>query len=133
MGRFSISTDTPGFYARNVEDLEFLAHLFRLDSLITEPLKPLSVHGAKIAFVKTHVWPKAGPGTHAAWSSARKLLVDKGANIEDVELPEMFGNCPEWREIVVAEEARAAFLPSTSLLFLPGHTLQSCERNVCRE
>lgn len=114
VGRFSVSADTPGFYARNVEDLEFLARLFCLDSLVTEPTRPLSVSGARIAFIKTHVWPKAEAGTHAAWARAHSLLADRGANVEDVELPDVFANCTEWRELIVAEEARAAFLPSTS-------------------
>ncbi|EFY97373.2 amidase domain protein [Metarhizium robertsii] len=107
----SVSADTPGFYARSVDDLEFLAHLFRLDALLTEPLHPLSIIGARIAFVKTHIWPEAQSGTRAAWNLAHRLLAETGAKVEHVELPERFGNCPEWREIVVAEEARAAYLP----------------------
>ncbi|KAK2597381.1 hypothetical protein QQS21_006005 [Conoideocrella luteorostrata] len=111
VGRFSVSADTPGFYARSVEDIELLSVLFRLDSLMIEPLKPLPVAGAKIAFIKTHIWPNAGPGTHAAWDLAHKLLREKGADVEDVDLPESFAKCSDWREIVVTEEARAAFLP----------------------
>ena len=123
MGRFSVSADTPGFYARSVDDIRFLAHVFRLDALITEPLRPLSVSGAKSAFIKTHVWPKAESGTHAAWNLAHRLLTERGALVQDVELPSDFGNCSEWREIVVAEEARAAFLPSMSKCCLHQHVL----------
>ncbi|EFY89998.1 glutamyl-tRNA(Gln) amidotransferase subunit A [Metarhizium acridum CQMa 102] len=107
----SPSADTPGFYARSVDDLESLAHLFRLDSRLTEPLHPLSIIGARIAFIKTHIWPEALSGTQTAWKLAHRLLAESGAKIEHVELPERFGNCPGWRETVVAEEARAAFLP----------------------
>jgi Asp-tRNA(Asn)/Glu-tRNA(Gln) amidotransferase A subunit family amidase len=95
-----------------VEDLEFLASLFRLDSLLAEPLVPLSLSSAKVAFVKTHVWPHAEAGTHAAWNLAHRLLTERGVDIHDVDLPEEFGNASEWRETIVAEEARAAFLPS---------------------
>lgn len=119
----SVSADTPGFYARSVDDLEFLAHLFRLDSLLTEPLHPLSIIGARIAFVKTHIWPEAQSGTRAAWNLAHRLLAETGAKVEHVELPERFGNCPEWREIVIAEEARAAYLPSASVLSVSGPVL----------
>ncbi|QPH17923.1 hypothetical protein C2857_002849 [Epichloe festucae Fl1] len=110
VGRFSISADTPGFYARTVEDVELLARLFRIDSLMTAPLKPLSIAGAQVAFMKTHVWPNAGPGTHAAWDLAHRLIENHGGKIEDVELPEAFSRCSEWRETVVIQEARAAFL-----------------------
>ncbi|KAG6032571.1 hypothetical protein E4U41_007204 [Claviceps citrina] len=113
VGRYSISADTPGFYARTVEDIEMLANVFRIDSFqsASAPLGPLSIAGAKIAFIKTHVWPNAGPGTHAAWDLARTLLKEKGGQVEDVELPEAFSKCSQWRETVVAQEARAAFLP----------------------
>lgn len=122
-GIVSVSADTPGFYARSVDDLEFLAHLFRLDSLLTEPLHPLSIIGARIAFVKTHIWPEAQSGTRAAWNLAHRLLAETGAKVEHVELPERFGSCPEWREIVVAEETRAAYLPSASILSVSGPVL----------
>ncbi|KAG6088624.1 hypothetical protein E4U15_005543 [Claviceps sp. LM218 group G6] len=114
MGRFSTSADTPGFYARTVEDVEMLARVFRLASNMRSapvPVGPLSVAGSKVAFIKTHVWPNAGPGTHAAWNLARKILQDHGAQVQDVDLPEAFSKCSEWRETVVIQEARAAFLP----------------------
>ncbi|KAG5983113.1 hypothetical protein E4U55_000757 [Claviceps digitariae] len=113
VGRFSISADTAGFYARTVEDVEMLARLFRVDSLTTTPvsLGPLKIAGAKIAFIKTHVWPNAGPGTHAAWDLAHRLLQEQGGQTHDVELPEIFSKCSKWRETVVSQEARAAFLP----------------------
>ncbi|KAG5928408.1 hypothetical protein E4U42_000704 [Claviceps africana] len=114
VGRFSISADTAGFYARTVEDVEMLARLFRVDSLATTapaPVEPLGIAGAKIAFIRTHVWPNAGPGTRAAWDLAHRLLQDQGAKIQDVELPDVFSQCTKWRETVVAQEARAAFLP----------------------
>ncbi|OAA48470.1 glutamyl-tRNA(Gln) amidotransferase subunit A [Metarhizium rileyi] len=111
VGRCSVSADTPGFYARNVDDLEFVAHLFRLGSLPAEPVQKLSLIGARIAFVKTHIWPNAGAGTLAAWNRAYGLLAESRADVESLELPKRFASCSRWREIVVSEEARAAFLP----------------------
>ncbi|KHN98974.1 glutamyl-tRNA(Gln) amidotransferase subunit A [Metarhizium album ARSEF 1941] len=125
MCRVSVSADTPGFYARNVDDLELLAHLFRLDSLLAEPAPPLSVNDARIAFIKTHVWPNAEPGTWAAWNLAQTLLAENGATIEHVELPDSFENCLEWRKTVVTEETRAAFLPSVSNLPGPVRTWET--------
>ncbi|QUC19801.1 uncharacterized protein UV8b_04042 [Ustilaginoidea virens] len=111
VGRYAVSADTPGFCARSVDDLELLARLFDLDSLFAEPFAPMSIKGARIAFIKTPVWPAAGPGTRAAWDLAHELLADNGAAIQDVELPAVFSNCASWRDLVIASEARAAFLP----------------------
>ncbi|KAG6317392.1 hypothetical protein E4U22_006287 [Claviceps purpurea] len=114
MGRFSTSADTPGFYARTVEDVEMLARVFRLACNMRSapvPVSPLTVAGSKVAFIKTHVWPKAGPGTHAAWNLAHQILQDHGAQVQDVDLPGAFSKISEWRETVVTQEARAAFLP----------------------
>ncbi|POR35589.1 Glutamyl-tRNA(Gln) amidotransferase subunit A [Tolypocladium paradoxum] len=110
VGRFSVSLDTAGFFARSVDDLDLLAKLFRLDFDYTRPRKRFIIKGANIALVKTHAWDHAGPGTQAAWNQARSLLAKAGAVLEDVELPESFRKCHDWREIVAAGEARSAFL-----------------------
>ncbi|PNY22476.1 Glutamyl-tRNA(Gln) amidotransferase subunit A, partial [Tolypocladium capitatum] len=110
VGRFSVSLDTVGFFARSVDDLDLLAKLFRLDFDYTRPRKPFTIKGARVALVKTHVWDHATPGTQAAWEKARSLLAKAGAVLEDVELPDSFRKCHDWREVIAAGEARSAFL-----------------------
>ncbi|KND93226.1 Glutamyl-tRNA(Gln) amidotransferase subunit A [Tolypocladium ophioglossoides CBS 100239] len=110
MGRFSVSLDTAGFFARSVDDLDLLAKLFRLDLDYTRPRKPFTIKGAKIALIKTHVWDHASRSTQAAWKQARSLLVEAGAVLEDVELPGSFRKCHDWWGTLAAGEARSAFL-----------------------
>lgn len=119
LGRFSVTCDSPGFYARTVEDLYLLASIFHLDSSGDPGPSLLSIQGARVAFVKTLVWPKAGTGTRTAWEQAHQLLSRNGAMIEDVDLPTPFDQCPRWRKIIVSNEARSSFLPRTSLSINP--------------
>lgn len=76
-----------------------------------------SVSGLRIAFARTHVWPKAGPGLKAAWKDAMMLLTRHGAEIEEIELPDDFAKLTDWHGTVVAGEGRAAFLGSKSSAF----------------
>ncbi|KAM4060478.1 amidase [Hirsutella rhossiliensis] len=110
VGRFSTTCDTVGFFARTLDDLALLAKVYRLDFDYSQPPEPFSIQGASIAFVKTSVWDQAGSGTRKAWEKARSLLADAGAVIQDFDLPEPFQKCREWRETIVAGEARSAFL-----------------------
>jgi amidase len=127
LGQVSVTCDTPGFYARTVEDLDLVARLFRLDIEENSDLPLLSIRGARVAFIKTSVWPRAGYGTQAAWEQARLILHRNGAVIEDVDLPTPFNQCPAWRQTLVASETRSSFLPCRSSLILswveaPAHT-----------
>lgn len=116
MSHFSVSNDTIGFFARSAEDLELLAGAFRLAD--DEPVpKSLSVAKTKIAFAKTCVWPKAGPGLKAAWQKAISLLSRHGAEVEEVELPEDFDKLQDWYPRILAGEGRAAFLGSEYFSF----------------
>lgn len=68
--------------------------------------------------IKTHVWPKAGPGTKAAFEKAKTLLEDKGAKVADVELPQDFAGISEWHGDVMKGEGRSSFLGRTSIFLL---------------
>ena len=107
-----MTCDTLGLYARSAADLELLSSVFQLadDTLI--PSSPFLVSGSKIAFLKTHVWPKAGPGLENAWGKAKSLLEAKGATVEEIELPEDFSNITKWHAAVLAGEGRTSFLGS---------------------
>lgn len=107
-----MTCDTLGLYSRSVEDLELLASVFQLADDERIPSSPFSLKGAKIAFCKTHVWPKAGPGTKTAWDKAQKLLAEKGAVVEEISLPAEFERIKEWHGNVLSGEGRTSFLGS---------------------
>ena len=110
--QYSMTCDTLGLYARSVTDLELLSSVFQLCDDEPLPSKPFSIFGAKIAFVKTHVWPKAGPGLEDAWVKAKALLEAKGAQVEEIELPDEFAKISKWHADVLAGEGRTSFLGS---------------------
>lgn len=112
LAQYSMTCDTLGLYARSVEDLQLLANVFQLADDESIPSQPFEIKGSKIAFVKTHVWPKAGPGGKGAWEKAKTLLEGKGAKVEEVELPAEFEKIADWHANVLAGEGRTSFLGS---------------------
>jgi Asp-tRNA(Asn)/Glu-tRNA(Gln) amidotransferase A subunit family amidase len=112
-----MTCDTLGLYARSVEDLQLLSKVFQLADDEPIPSSPFQVKGSKIAFVKTHVWPRAGPGTEGAWEKAKSLLEGKGASVEEVELPAEFEKIKDWHANVLAGEGRTSFLGSRCSAF----------------
>jgi len=114
-----MTCDTLGLYARSAADLELLSSVFQLADDTPVPPTPFSISGSKIAFVKTHVWPKAGPGLDKAWEKAKSLLEAKGATVEEIELPEEFSKISKWHADVLAGEGRTSFLGSEISCFYP--------------
>ncbi|KKY25592.1 putative glutamyl-trna amidotransferase subunit a [Phaeomoniella chlamydospora] len=110
LAQYSMTCDTLGLYARSVEDLELLAKVFDLETDDPVSEQPFQIKGAKIGLCKTSVWPKAGPGTIAAWEKAKELLTKHGAEVEDLELPEDFSKIPAWHLNVLAGEGKSSFL-----------------------
>jgi len=108
--QYSLTCDTLGLYARSINDLNLLARVFRLSDDVPIPSTPFSLKGAKIAFCKTHVWPKAGAGTKNALAKAKELLEAKGANIQELELPADFEGITGWHSDILKGEGRASFL-----------------------
>jgi Asp-tRNA(Asn)/Glu-tRNA(Gln) amidotransferase A subunit family amidase len=107
-----MTCDTLGLYARAAQDLELLSSVFQLADDEPIPSTPFPIKGSKIAFLKTHVWPKAGPGTKAAWEKAKELLSKEGARVEEIELPAEFAKITDWHAAVLAGEGRTSFLGS---------------------
>ena len=107
-----MTCDTLGLYARSIEDLELLTSAFQLAD--DEPIssEPFKLKGANVAFCKTHVWPKAGPGTQSAFEKGQAILEKHGAHVEEIELPSDFSNLEEWHANVIAGEGRTSFLGS---------------------
>lgn len=93
-----------------MDDLVLLAELFRLKDDTPVPTAPLQLSKAKFGFVKTHVWPKAKPAVIAAWDKAKELLVDAGAEVEEVDLPAEFDNMGTWHRNILHMEGQSAFL-----------------------
>ena len=85
-----MTCDTLGLYARSVEDLELLGSVFKLADDEPLPTTPFSLKGAKVAFCKSSVWSKEGPGTQNAFGKAQELLQKSGAIVDELELPEDF-------------------------------------------
>lgn len=106
---YSISLDTLGLYARSSADLELLADLFKLADDQSAPTD-FQLKGARIAICRTHVWPKAEVGTKSALQQAVQLLVEAGANVEDVETPDGFEALSGFHRKMMHGEGRAAFL-----------------------
>jgi len=111
-----MTCDTLGLYARSAEDLQLLSKVFQLTDDEPIPPRPFAIKGSKIAFCKSPVWEKAGPGTRAAWDKAQELLKKHGASIEDIELPKDFGKIKQWHANVLAGEGRTSFLGSKYII-----------------
>lgn len=107
-----MTTDTLGFFTRSIADLELLSQVFKLADDMPIPSSPFSLQGSRIAFCKTSVWPKAGPGTIAAYAKAQEILKSNGALISELELPKEFEMLPEWHGKILAGEGRTSFLGS---------------------
>ncbi|GAB7352242.1 hypothetical protein MBLNU459_g2713t1 [Dothideomycetes sp. NU459] len=110
LAQYSMTCDTLGLYARSAEDLELLAAVFQLADDAPVPQAPFTLAGARIAFCKTVHWTEAGPGTRAAWDTAKELLTGAGASVEEIELPDEFAKVMGWATAVLAGEGRTSFL-----------------------
>jgi Asp-tRNA(Asn)/Glu-tRNA(Gln) amidotransferase A subunit family amidase len=111
---YSLILDTIGFFARSVDDLELMADLFELRDDQT-PQGDFDVKGTRFAVIKTVVWPQAGPGTLAALDAGARLLRSRGAEVEEIELPDEFDRMPEWFHVLFHAEGRPTFLPEYRL------------------
>ncbi|TDZ28580.1 Glutamyl-tRNA(Gln) amidotransferase subunit A [Colletotrichum spinosum] len=107
---YSLILDTLGFFARSVEDLQLLADAFELRD-DEAPSDEFQVEGARIALLKTMVWPQAGPGTQAALGKAADLLRKHGVEVEEIDFAPELQGLPEWHATVLHSEGRSNFLP----------------------
>ncbi|KAF1916016.1 amidase signature domain-containing protein [Ampelomyces quisqualis] len=107
---YSLIFDTIGLYARSVADLDLLADTFALQD-DTPVSTNDTVRGAKFALLKTMVWPNVGSGTSAALDKAISLLRNRGAEVEEISLPENLHGLSDWHRLVLNSDGRTAFLP----------------------
>ncbi|OAA59179.1 amidase [Niveomyces insectorum RCEF 264] len=116
LAQCSISLDTMGFLARSVPDLQTLLQVFQVDDAVDPSAAaalstvPFSLHGARIAFCKTPIWPRAGPGTVAAYGGAMALLTRQGAVATEIDLPAPFPEAERWQETIMQREGGVSFL-----------------------
>ncbi|KAI4635464.1 uncharacterized protein J4E87_000416 [Alternaria ethzedia] len=86
----SSTFDTIGFFARSIEDLQLLADVFSL----CDDQSPGKVYldDISVALVKTPMWSHAGPGTIHAMQKTAAILQNHGVRVEEMSLPDDFGN-----------------------------------------
>ena len=113
---YSLSLDTLGWYGRCIEDLELLVKLFALkDDEVPRSLVDSGVKGLKFGFLKTMVWNHAGSGTRQAFEDAKRQLLEAGAEVSEISLPEEFNNLPSWHTIQLFSDGRVSFLPEYTM------------------
>ncbi|KAI8285622.1 hypothetical protein K4K60_001084 [Colletotrichum sp. SAR11_57] len=64
---------------------------------------------ATFAFVKSPIWPSAGPGTVAALQRAAKILIKAGAHVVEVTLPHEFDDIISLQNEILEAEIGVAF------------------------
>ena len=74
--------------------------------------KPFAIKGAKFAICKSTsgIWKEAGPGTIKAMDTAKSLLIEAGAIVEEVDLPADFEKVNNWHYTVLTADGHASFL-----------------------
>ena len=103
--------DQMGIYGRSVEDVAFAETMMGPEpgkrGVNPGPLMTIASSQPtvrpKLAFVRTPYWDRAEPGTRAAFE---ELVASLGGDIEEMPLPEAFGETAAWlRTVMTAEMA----------------------------
>lgn len=108
--------DTPGIFARSLEDIALAADFMTAYDPADKNMRPRSRGGhydvalekpplpPLFAFVKSPVWDRASTDTQEAFGELAETL---GATCEEVELPPVFGSAIEWHsQIMLADLAK---------------------------
>jgi Asp-tRNA(Asn)/Glu-tRNA(Gln) amidotransferase A subunit family amidase len=103
----SITLDTIGWYGRGVEDLIMVAEVFR----IPRDTMPVSVKGLRVGLCRSPAWREIEPAGELALDTAAKRLMDAGAIVEELELPEPFSRLHAAHTTIAESEGAASFLP----------------------
>ncbi|QSZ30985.1 hypothetical protein DSL72_000546 [Monilinia vaccinii-corymbosi] len=107
----SLNLDSFGFFARAIEDLQLLSDVFGLHD--HGPLVDIPLKEARVALIKTPVWPQAGSGTIAAMEKATMILESHGVKVEEVAFHEEFsdlGSVKRIHTVVAYSDAQESFL-----------------------
>ncbi|MEK9726357.1 MAG: amidase, partial [Rhodospirillaceae bacterium] len=95
--------DTVGLFARDVEDMAYFASVLsrrpdlRLDGRPDTP--------PRIGLCRTPEWPAADPDSRAALETAAKRAAKAGADVREIDLPEVFAEVGQAQETVVDYQA----------------------------
>lgn len=103
---YSLTCDTLGLYARDVADFDLLADVFELDPAP----RPESLAGVTIGVVRPPLWDHVEQPMRDAVDDAADLLVEAGARVTEITLPDEFDGIDEAHGKILAREGRAAFL-----------------------
>jgi Asp-tRNA(Asn)/Glu-tRNA(Gln) amidotransferase A subunit family amidase len=105
--QYSYTLDTIGWYGRCIADLRLMADAFRLPA---QP--PLSERRPlRIALCRTPYWDKATEAAREALSTAAVRLTASGAEVVELELPEIFAGLNQAQRAIMLGEGRTSFLP----------------------
>ncbi len=104
---YSVTLDTVGWYGRAVADLDLLAEVYGIGDAHEAPA---SVQGLRVAFCRSPEWPATETSMRDAFGRAERLLVERGATVTALELPERFSLLTAAHKIILFREGRTAFL-----------------------
>jgi amidase len=99
------SLDTVGVMARNVEDAAFFIGILtdrRPLREIDAPLPP------RVGFCRTPMWDEAEPATIAALDRARAALLDAGARVDDIAVPDAHRGLVDAQNLIMSYEMTRA-------------------------
>lgn len=97
-----------------MEDLQLLADVLALKD--DSPLEEVPLKEARVALMKTPVWPQGGPGTIATMEKAANILRSRGVKVEGVSFPPEYGDVDALKRmhsVVATVMHRRLFLGST--------------------
>jgi Asp-tRNA(Asn)/Glu-tRNA(Gln) amidotransferase A subunit family amidase len=103
----SITLDTVGWYGRSVDDLILVGTAYRL----AEDTTPIAVKGLRVGLCRSPVWDAIEPTGTMALVSAAERLVEAGAIVEALVLPDPFNRLADAQKIIANSEGGASFLP----------------------
>lgn len=98
--------DTVGWYGRSVEDLILGAQALHLDNAGGPPVP--APKGLRIGYYETPFWSEAEAGARQAMAASVERLEKAGVTVEEITLPEHFGNLAKAHETIMYGDGRVA-------------------------
>jgi Asp-tRNA(Asn)/Glu-tRNA(Gln) amidotransferase A subunit family amidase len=102
---FSHTLDQPGIFTRHVEDAAFLAASLADDGAKLSPSIPAGSAHPRLAAVKTPVWEQAEDHAKRNFRENIQTIRKGGAQVEEVELPEIFSHAHRAIRTIMAVES----------------------------
>ena len=102
---FSHTLDQPGLFTRHVEDAAWLAAALSGEGAKLSPTTSECSAPPRLAAVKTPAWDQAGDDAKRNFKENIQMLLKGGADVEECELPELFGHAHRTIRTIMAAEA----------------------------